>query len=141
VEAEVGWTPSERLRLSASYAYLDATQPDDATLTEVHELRRPKHSGSVAADGSVGKLTYGVSLAYVGKHFDQRDTFPFDRVALRSYWLANARVAHEVRPGVDLFVRGSNLLGQRYQDVFGYRTEGRGLFAGVSLRADRQSSP
>jgi vitamin B12 transporter len=127
--------------LSANYAYLDATQPDDASLTEVHELRRPRHSGSIAADGSVRKLTYGVSLAYVGRHFDQRDTFPFDRVALGSYWLANARVAYAMRPGMDLFVRGSNLLDQRYQDVFGYRTEGRGIFAGVSLRADRRSSP
>ena len=52
------------------------------------------------------------------------------RVALGSYWLADARVAYAVRPGIELFARGSNLLDQRYQDVFGYRTEGRGLFAG-----------
>jgi outer membrane cobalamin receptor len=45
-----------------------------------------------------------------------------------------------VRPGIELFARGSNLLGQRYQDVFTYRTEGRALFAGIRL-ADRRSSP
>ena len=141
IEAELAWQPSDKLRLSASYAFLDATQPDDASLTEVHELRRPKHSGSIAADGALGRLTYGASLAYVGRHLDQRDTFPFDRVALGSYWLAGARVAYRIRQGVELFVRGSNLLDQRYQDVFGYRTEGRAVYAGISLRAGPRSSP
>jgi vitamin B12 transporter len=140
VEAEIGWQLRDTLRLSANYAYLNATQPDEADLTQVHELRRPKHSGSVALDGASGRLTYGVSIAYVGKHFDQRDTFPFDRVALGSYWLANARVAYAVRPGVELFARGTNLLGQRYEDVFGYRTEPRGGYVGVRL-VDRRSSP
>lgn len=133
IEAEFAWTPSEQLRLSANYAYLDATQPDEANLTEVHELRRPRHSGSIAADGAFGKVTYGASIAYVGRHSDQRDTFPFDRVSLGSYWLAGARVAYAVRPGIELYVRGSNLLDEQYQDVFGYRTEGRAVFAGIRI--------
>ncbi|MEP7130944.1 MAG: TonB-dependent receptor [Sphingomicrobium sp.] len=139
-EAEAGWHFGDKLRLSASYALLSATQPDEAGLTQVHELRRPKHSGSVTLDGVAGRLTYGASLAYVGRHIDQRDTYPFARVTLGSYWLANARVAYSVRPGVELFARGTNLLGQRYQDVFGYRTEGRAGYLGVRL-VDRRSSP
>ena len=140
VEAEGAWQVGEALRLSASYAYLRATQPDSAGLTEVHELRRPKHSGALAADGSSGRLSYGASLAYVGRHSDQRDAFPFDRVSLSSYWLAGARVAYAVRPGLELFARGSNLLDQKYQDVFGYRTEGRAAYVGIRL-AGRRSSP
>jgi vitamin B12 transporter len=133
VEATLGWRIRNVLRLSANYAYLDATQPDDATLTQVHELRRPKHSGSLALDGSAGKFTYGGSVAYVGRHFDQRDTFPFDRVALGSYWLADARIAYALRPGVELFARTTNALNQRYQDVFGYRTEKRAIYGGLRL--------
>lgn len=133
VEAVFGWQLADKLRLSTNYAYLDATQPDDTSLTQVHELRRPKHSGSVALDGTAGKLTYGGSLAYVGSHFDQRDTFPFDRVTLGSYWLADARIAYAVRPGFELFARVSNALNQRYQDVFGYRTERRAAYAGIRL--------
>lgn len=110
------------------------TQPDETTLTQVHELRRPKHSGSVSLDGAAGKITYGASLAYVGRHFDQRDTFPFDQVTLGSYWLADARLAYEIRPGVELFARMSNALDQRYEDVFGYRTERRAVYAGLRLR-------
>ena len=140
IEATVDWKLGEALRLSANYAYLKATQPDPVTGERATETRRPKHSGSLAADGSIGRFTYGASLAYVGKHLDNRDTFPFDRVTLGSYWLADARVAYAVVPGVELFARGANLLDQHYQDVFSYRTEGRGLFAGIRL-ADRRSSP
>jgi vitamin B12 transporter len=133
IEATLGWKLGEKFRLSASYAYLNATQPDESSLTQVHELRRPKHSASVAFDGTSGKLTYGASLAYVGKHFDQRDNFPFDRVSLGSYWLADARVAYAFREHVELFVRTTNALNQHYQDVFGYRTEPRAAYAGVRL--------
>jgi len=139
IEAVVDWKLSERLRLSANYAYLKASQPDALTGEQLTETRRPKHSGSVALDGSIGGITYGASLAYVGKHVDNRDVFPFDRLTLASYWLADARIAYAVRPGIELFARGSNLLDQRYQDVFTYRTEGRALYAGIRL-ADRRSS-
>jgi len=133
IEAEAGWRFDERLRLSGTYAYLDATEPDSASGAQVRELRRPKHSGSVALDGAWGRFSYAASVAYVGDHSDSRDVFPFDRVALGSYWLADARIAYVIRPGVELFARGSNLLNQRYQDVYSYRTDRRGVFAGVRL--------
>jgi vitamin B12 transporter len=133
VEATVDWKIADRFRLSANYAYLRATQPDPVTGEQLTEARRPKHSGSVAADGSMGRFTYGASLAYVGRHLDNRDVFPFDRVVLGSYWLADARFAYAVRPGVELFVRGANLLNQHYQDVFSYRTEPRAGYAGIRL--------
>jgi vitamin B12 transporter len=133
VEATLDWKIADGLRLSANYAYLKATQPDPVTGQQVAEARRPKHSGSVAIDGSAGRISYGGSLAYVGQHLDNRDTFPFDRVTLGSYWLADARVAYAIRRGVELFARGSNLLNQHYQDVFSYRTEGRAAYVGVRL--------
>jgi vitamin B12 transporter len=131
VEATVDWKLSNQLRLSANYAYLDATEPDTVSGQQITEERRPKHSGSVALDGSTGQISYGVSVAYVGEHIDNRDTFPFDRVTLGSYWLADARVAYAIRPGIELFARSSNLLSQHYEDVFSYRTEGRAVYAGV----------
>jgi vitamin B12 transporter len=107
------------------------------TSVQVKELRRPKHSGSIAVDGSWGKLSYGASLAYVGTHLDSRDSPPFDVVRLGSYWLAGARVAYAPRPGVEVFARAANALGSHYEDVFGYRTEGRSLYAGIRLSSRR----
>jgi vitamin B12 transporter len=139
IEAEVGWEPGEALRVRASYAYLKATEPSGGD--QLRELRRPRHSGAIALDGVVHRLVYGASLAYVGARPDTNfDVFPSQNVRLGAYWLADARLAYRLRSGIELFARGSNLLDQEYQDVFGYRTEGRGLYLGVRL-ADRRSSP
>jgi vitamin B12 transporter len=140
IEAVVGWQIGQALRLSANYTYLKATQPDSVTDRQLQELRRPKHSGALALDGAIGRWSYGASVAYSGSHLDRLEVAPFAIVRLKSYWLAGARVAYAVRPGIELFARGSNLLGTRYEDSAGYRTEGRGLFAGIRL-ADRRSSP
>ena len=136
VEVEAGWRIGDQLRLTANYAYLKATQPDDLGFGHgrLKEARRPKHSGSVAADGVVGRLTYGLSLAYTGAHLDTDfETFPFRRVRLDAYWLAGARVAYRVGPGVELFARAANAFDERYQDALGYRTEGRSIYAGIRL--------
>jgi vitamin B12 transporter len=137
VEAEIGWSLADRLRLRAHYAYLDATELNGAGTERPRERRRPKHSGSIAVDGTSGTVNYGASLAYVGAHLDQRDSFPYDIVRLDSYWLAGARLGYSITSGVELFGRLSNLLDARYQDVVGYRTEGRGVHAGLRLSARR----
>lgn len=133
IEATLGWTIGDRVRFSANYAYLKATQPAGLAGGHVTEARRPKHSGSLVLDGSSGRLSYGASLAYVGRHVDNRDTFPFARVTLGSYWLTDARIAYSVRPGIELFARGSNLLDQHYEDVFSYRTEPRAAYVGLRI--------
>jgi len=140
VEAELGWKMSDAVRLSANFAYLHASEPSAAGL-QVKEVRRPKHSGSVAIDGSYGKISYGASLAYVGDRIDTNfDAFPAQTVRLGAYWLADGRVAYAIRPGIELFARVSNALNQHYEDVFGYRTEPRAIYAGIRL-AGRRSSP
>jgi len=144
IEAELGWSISDRLRVSANYAFLHATQPDASELGQVREVRRPKNSGAIAADGSIGRFVYGASVAYVGKRSDTDfDVFPAAPVTLHAYWLAEARVAYRLRPGLELFARGANLLNQHFEDVFGSRTEGRAVYVGVKLSsgAGRRSSP
>ena len=111
IEGELGWAVSRRLRLTANYAYLKASEPDTISTLRSHETRRPKHSGSIGADGSTNRLTYGASIAYVGATTIQLDPFPFDHVALGSYWLADARIAY-LTAGIELFVRMSNALNQ-----------------------------
>jgi len=140
IEAELAWQPLPDLRLTADYAYLEASQPSGIINERLEEQRRPKHSGSIAADGSFGRWSYGASLAFVGAHLDREEVFPFGVVRLDPYWLAGARLAYAASPRVQIFARGSNLFDARYEDSVGYRTEGRGLFVGIRL-ADRRSSP
>ncbi len=141
LEAELGWSLGERLRLAAHYAFLDADEPA-AGSTQLREVRRARHSASIALDGTSRRLTYGTSLAHVGARADTNfDVFPAERVRLKPYWLASARLGYSIGERVELFARGSNLFDARYQDVFGYRTEGRAIFAGLRLLADPRSSP
>lgn len=140
IEAELAWQPVEALRLSANYAFLKASQPDSLGGSQVTELRRPKHSGAIAADGEAGRWSYGASLVYAGARRDFLEVQPFGVVRVDPYWLAGARLAYAVRPGLELFARGTNLLDLKYEESAGYRTEGRGLFLGLRL-ADRRSSP
>lgn len=144
VEAEIDWSPLPQLRLHANYAYLHATEPDSSGLGQVREVRRPRHSGSIAADGSIGSFAYGASAAYVGSRGDNDfDVYPAAPVTLGAYWLVGARLAYRLTRRVELFARAANLLDQHYEDVFGYRTEGRAVYAGfrISSSAGRQSSP
>ena len=133
IEAEAGWQVSPHLRLTANYAFLHATQPDTISGLQVKERRRPKHSGSVEADGSAGRWSYGASIAYAGSHLDTLEVAPFGVVRVAPYWLADARVAYALKPGVELIARGTNLFDSRYQEVAGYHTEGLGVFAGIRL--------
>jgi vitamin B12 transporter len=134
IEAEIAWDLGDRLRVTASYAFLDASEPGAIPSMHLREVRRPRHSGSVALDGRSGRLTYGTALTYAGARDDMNfDVFPAMRVRLDPYWLASARIAWTVEPGLEIFARTTNAFGARYQDVFGHRTEGRGVYAGAKL--------
>jgi vitamin B12 transporter len=137
VEAELHWAAAKWLDLSAGFAWLDASQQIVENGPRQREHRRPRHSGFVAADGAHGRLSYGVSLAHTGRHFDRRDSFPFDLVDLDSYWLASARLAYWVGDRVELFGRVHNAFDADYEDVVGYRTEGRTAFAGLRVAFGR----
>ncbi len=137
VEVELGWAPSERLQLTAAYTYLDAKELKRAADLPSRELRRPRHSGSLAADGQRGRLSYGATLAYVGRHRDRRDSFPYDLVDLDAYLLAGARLGWSLERGWEVFGRIANAFAATYQDLAGYRTEGRSAYVGVRLAFGR----
>lgn len=137
IEAEAHWSHSSALRLSATYAYLDASEPRGPAGTRIKEQRRPKHNGSMALDGMSGRLTYGASIAHTGSRIDTDfDQFPAQRLRLKSYWLAGAQLAYRALPRLDATLRVANAFDTRYQDVVGYRTAGRSVHVGVRL-ADR----
>ena len=137
-EAELGWTFADALSLTATYAYLKASQPGTTAGHQVREVRRPKHSGSIAVDGAHQRLTYGASIAYTGERQDTDfDSFPARAVRLEPYWLAGARIGYRLAPQVELFARMANAFDDRHQDVFGYRTEGRSIYAGLRFAPRR----
>ncbi len=129
IEAEASWSPSTALLLSATYTWLDATE------SGLVEQRRPRHSGGVAVDGAKGRFQYGASLTYVGARIDSDyDLYPAPRVRLAHYWLVGGQVDYRLAGQLDLTLRIANGFDAKYQDVVGYRTEGRSVHAGIRVR-------
>jgi vitamin B12 transporter len=137
VELEGYYQRSAALRLTVNYGWLDASEPEVGA-GQVKEARRPKHSGSIAIDGSRGRLTYGTAVAYTGDRIDTNfDVFPAERVQLDAYWLASARVAYRLTDELEAHVRVANAFDDDYQDAVGYRTEGRSIHAGLRVALGR----
>ena len=131
-EVEFDYQPSPAVHLSAHYAFLDASEPSAAG--PLREQRRPRHSGSVALDGTRGRLSYGAAMTFTGAHLDTDfDLFPAERVRLDAYWLASARIAYRLRKATEVHLRIANAFDADYQDVLKYRTEGRSIHAGIRL--------
>ena len=137
IELEGYYRHSDALRLTVNYAWLDASEPEVGG-GQLKEPRRPKHSGSVAVDGTQGRLIYGVAVAYTGRRTDTDfDVFPAELVRFDPYWLASARIAYRLTDELEAHVRVANAFDEDYQDVVGYRTEGRSIHAGLRVALGR----
>jgi len=137
IELEGYYNPSDALRLTVNYAWLDASEPEFGG-GQLKEPRRPKHSGSVALDGTRGRLTYGAAITYTGRRTDSDfDVFPAALVRFDPYWLASVRIAYRVTDQLEAHVRVANAFDADYQDVVGYRTEGRSINAGLRVALGR----
>jgi vitamin B12 transporter len=126
------------LAVHANYTFLDADEQRVAGAGLVREVRRPRHSFNLIAQGEVGRIRWGVSLAYVGQRRDTDfDQFPAATVILDDYLLASANLAYRVLPQLELYARMENGFDADYQDVVGYNTPGRTVYAGLRVAFGR----
>ncbi len=126
------------LELRAAYTYLDTDGIDGRQLD-----RRSPHVASLGltwrfAPDADGRRRGTVDLAarYNGSQKDTVFTpaFAQARRTLDDFWLVQASAAFEVLPGVTLFGRVENLLDETYEEAFGFRGSGLGVFVGLSSR-------
>lgn len=135
VEFEARHGFGEAWALAFNYTYLDADQQRFVGTTPVRELRRPKHSANLFALGRIGPVDVGASVAYVGKRRDTDfDVVPAQAVSLDDYLLGSFNVGWAVTPRVTAYARMENAFGVDYEDVAGYETAGRTIYAGLRLR-------
>jgi vitamin B12 transporter len=115
--------------LAASWTYTDADQADGA-----RELRRPRQMGSIASTLTFaqtrGRLHMG--LDYNGRQDDSEFILatPEDRVTLDAFTLLRVAADYEIAPQWRLYGRVENLLDERYEEWFSYRSPGRTMAVG-----------
>lgn len=137
IEATVEWKPHwlSEPRLRLNYTWLDAEERQVAGRLAVREVRRPRHSAGFNGQGEAGRLLWSAALAYVGARRDTDfESFPARAVRLDDYVLASLQLGYRFATGMEFFARAENAFDSDYQDVFGYRTEGRTVHAGLRLR-------
>jgi vitamin B12 transporter len=135
VEVEAEYRRSRALSLGVNYTYLHATQQQVAGTAAVREVRRPRHTANIYAAGEAGRLKWGVSGAYVGGRTDDDfDFFPARTVTLHPYLLTSAQAGWRLRRGLEAYVRAENAFDAHYQDVIGFHTPGRTIYAGFRVR-------
>ena len=135
VELGGRWNMSDQVGIAASYTYTDSHEPGP-TGEDVRELRRPRHAGSLSVDFRTvnEKLQLALAADYGG---ERNDVFfppfpdPSEIVTLDNYWLVDLTAQYRVTPSVILFARGTNLLDEDYEQVYGYRTLGRAGYVGI----------
>jgi vitamin B12 transporter len=134
-ELAANWRLSSQFSAALSYTYTDAKE-DDPSGNKIRELRRPRHTGSASFAFTSGneRFTAALSADYGGT---REDIFfppwpdPSETVTLSDYWLVDLTANLRLTENVTLFVRGTNLLDEDYEQVYGFRTPGRAGYVGV----------
>ncbi|MEN9932871.1 MAG: hypothetical protein RIS17_1444, partial [Pseudomonadota bacterium] len=133
IEAQGRAALARGLTLNASYTFLDADQQQAANGARVREVRRPRHSGSIALAYASRTFDLSTAAAITGARGDT-DFARFVPVTLPAYTLVTLAGAWHVTPRIDVTARIENALDARQADVFAYRGPGLTAHAGVRFR-------
>jgi len=124
---------AEGLNLTASYTYLDADQQQIAGGLRVREVRRPRHSGSIALGYTGRQFDLSAAAAITGARGDT-DFARFVPVVLPSYTLVTLAGAWHLTRSLDVTLRVENALDATQVDVFAYRGPGITAHGGIRFR-------
>ena len=147
LEAEASLT-ANRVRLAGSYTYLD-TKVEDSGFDEGPSaafvegeplLRRPRHAVGASAFVRVAAgIGVDATVRRTGERSDRDfSAYPANPVTLPAYTLVDLAASFEVgadrgRPGIAVTLRAENLLGESYQEVWGFAAPGRAFYVGGSV--------
>jgi vitamin B12 transporter len=120
------------LTTSLSYTWLDTE--DEATGQEL--VRRPEHSGSLALGYDFAPFSAHLVIAHTGERLDVTDLLPYGNVTNEAFTTADLALQYD-RGALSPFVKIENLTDEQYEQVFGYRSGGRRIRAGLRYTMGR----
>ena len=134
LETSVSADASDALRLTASYTYIDSTQPDTGG-NQIREIRRPRHMAALNVNYAFSaRFNVNLNVSYNGTQYDNFfPPFPqaAERRELSSYQLVSLAANVRLTERIEIFGRLENLLDEDYEDVLGFATPGLAAFVGV----------
>lgn len=126
IELEARYTRGT-LTLNGAATFLQSEQ------NGITEIRRPDVTASVsAAWQATDALQLSAQVDHTGSQLDT-DFATFSDVTLDAFTLVGARASYALNDHVSVSLRGENLLDADYQEIVGFASPGRGVYAGLSL--------
>jgi vitamin B12 transporter len=137
VELGANWQINNHFDLSATYTYTESEQ-ENALGENEQEVRRPKHSGALTLGYLSSSQRFNALLAadYGGT---RTDVFfppwpdPSETATLDSYWLVDLTLQYQLSKSTSVFARGTNLLDEDYEQIYGYQTPGIAAYLGLHM--------
>lgn len=130
VEVTAFLTPMPSFDVTLNYTYTDATTPDGEI-----EVRRPRNEVGLSTTWRLpnGVSTLSGDLRYVRGLFDSQfwDGSSENPERLSNFTVGNLAITHAITDHIDLTGRVTNIFDEEYQEVWGYATRGRAVFAGL----------
>jgi iron complex outermembrane receptor protein len=83
----------------------------------------------VNANYNIGNWEISSGVQYLGNLYTAVRPEP----VTENVWLWNARVNYKALEWLNIFVRGENLLGEKYEINIGYPMPGATVFAGIGI--------
>lgn len=127
LEASLRWKATDTVDLFAAYTYTRTRQPDGE-----RRPRIPVHDISVGAVVRPAEKWEAQASARIA--LDTLDTVGGTLTPLDNYVVVDARIAYKPTDNLEVYLRGENLLNQKYQTIHGYQSPGIGVFAGLKAR-------
>ncbi|WP_293574196.1 TonB-dependent receptor [Phaeobacter sp.] len=128
VELAANLEATDQLDLGLTYTYLDAANPNGTVKT-----RRPRHELLLGAtwrtEDNRGGLT--ANIHHVAGTFDTQFFGSFATAELPDYTTVDLSADYELRDGLTLTGRITNLFDEDQSDVWGYAGRGRAAFVGL----------
>jgi vitamin B12 transporter len=126
------------LKLQATYTYTDSETP-----AGIREVRRPANAATftstfIAPDN---KTKASVTVIHNGKMDDDQFFGGPLRVTLSEYTIVNAKLSYDLTPTSQIYIRGENILNEKYEEVFSYRSPGATVLLGLRMRLGELATP
>ncbi|MFC5386934.1 TonB-dependent receptor plug domain-containing protein [Aquamicrobium segne] len=123
VETSFTYAATDWLDIGGSYTYTDSKSENGE-----RNSRIPRHAFVLSTLAKPAeKWTIGADLKFAADIMDGNSK-------LDDYLLLNARVAYQLTDSTEVYLRGENLLNEKYQTVKGYGTPGISAFAGIKAK-------
>ncbi len=120
VELEADWRINSHWRVNGNYSYLHMKNKLVAS---------PTHKFYAGAHYTVRSLSIAAGLQYVGKLYTQVG----EQETTQHFWLLNATASYRVCRYLSLWLKGDNLLAQRYEINYGYPMPRATVMAGIRV--------